>query len=222
MEETVDRVRESFSRSQCKSIRQASRELGVPRSTVHSIFHKCFRLRAYKLQLLHHIKPDDHRKRTDFAVGMLSHIEENDSYLDLVLFSDESTFHVCEKVNRLNCRIGGSENPHQVIEYERDTPKLNVWLGLHKHGVISPFFLHGVYSDGTQLPRHVGELCRPTYTSWFHIPAGRCPVTTFLDETFPGRWVGRGGPTAWPPRFPDLTPLDFLAWGFIKDVVYSR
>jgi hypothetical protein len=24
-------------------------------------------------------------------------------------------------------------------------------------------------------------------------------VTTFLDETFPGRWVGRGGPTAWPP-----------------------
>src|SRR5215475_8559763 len=47
-------------------------------------------------------------------------------------------------------------------------------------------------------------------------------VTTFLDETFPGRWVGRGGPTAWPPRSPDLTPLDFFAWEFIKDVVYSR
>jgi hypothetical protein len=24
-----------------------------------------------------------------------------------------------------------------------------------------------------------------------------------------------------PPRFPDLTLLDFFAWGFIKDVVYS-
>jgi len=47
-------------------------------------------------------------------------------------------------------------------------------------------------------------------------------VTTFLDETFPGRWVGRGGPTAWPPRSPDLTPLDSFAWGFIKDVVYRR
>jgi hypothetical protein len=45
-------------------------------------------------------------------------------------------------------------------------------------------------------------------------------VTTFLDETFPGRWVGRGGPTAWPPRSPELTTLDFFAWGFIKDVVY--
>jgi hypothetical protein len=72
MEETVDRVRESFSRSPRKSIRQASRELGVPRSTVHDIIHERLRLRAYKLQLLHHIKPDDHCKRTDFAVEMLS------------------------------------------------------------------------------------------------------------------------------------------------------
>jgi len=47
-------------------------------------------------------------------------------------------------------------------------------------------------------------------------------VTTFLDETFPRHWVGRGGPTAWPPRSPDLTPLNFFAWGFIKDVVYRR
>ena len=30
------------------------------------------------------------------------------------------------------------------------------------------------------------------------------------------------GPTAWPLRSPDLTPLDFFARGFIKDVVYRR
>jgi len=47
-------------------------------------------------------------------------------------------------------------------------------------------------------------------------------VTTFVDETFPGRWVGRGGPTAWPPRSPNLTPLDFFAWVFITDIVYRR
>jgi hypothetical protein len=41
-------------------------------------------------------------------------------------------------------------------------------------------------------------------------------VTTFLDETFPGRWVGRRGPTAWPPRSPDLTPLDFFTWGLLR------
>lgn len=46
-------------------------------------------------------------------------------------------------------------------------------------------------------------------------------VTTFLNNTFPERWIGRGGPTAWPPRSPDLTPLDFSAWGVIKDIVYK-
>jgi hypothetical protein len=175
-EVTVDRVCETFCRSPRKSIRRASRELGVSHSTVHKILHKHLRLHAYKLQLLHHIKPADHHKRTDFAVEMLSHIEENKSYLDLVLFSDESIFHVCGKVNQHNCCIWGSGSPYQVTEYERDTPKLNVWLGLHKHGVIGPFF-HGVYSDMTQLPGHVGELSRPTDKSWFHIPAGRCPAS---------------------------------------------
>ena len=54
-----------------------------------------------------------------------------------------------------------------------------------------------------------------------HFSVGR-DVATFLDETFPGRWVRRGGPTAWPPRSPDLTLLDSFAWGFIKDVLYRR
>jgi len=54
-----------------------------------------------------------------------------------------------------------------------------------------------------------------------HFNVGR-DVTTFLDETFPGRWVGIGGPTAWPPRSLDLTPLDIFACGFIKVVVYRR
>jgi len=45
-----------------------------------------------------------------------------------------------------------------------------------------------------------------------HFNADR-DITTFLDETFPGRCVGRGGPTVWPPRSPDLTPLDFFCMG---------
>jgi len=32
--------------------------------------------------------------------------------------------------------------------------------------------------------------------------------------------IGRGGPVLWPPRSPDLTPLDFYLWGTLKDKVY--
>jgi len=32
-------------------------------------------------------------------------------------------------------------------------------------------------------------------------------IRRFLDATFPNRWIGIDGPTPWPPRSPDITPL---------------
>jgi hypothetical protein len=46
-------------------------------------------------------------------------------------------------------------------------------------------------------------------------------VRDYLDATFPNRWLGRDGPLAWPPRSPDITPLDFFLWGYVKDKVYA-
>ncbi|PSN30743.1 hypothetical protein C0J52_21647 [Blattella germanica] len=70
-EETVDRVRTAFTRSPKKSIRRGSHQLQIPKSTVHDILHKRLKLRAYKLQLLHHIQPNDRRLRENFAFGLL-------------------------------------------------------------------------------------------------------------------------------------------------------
>jgi len=42
-----------------------------------------------------------------------------------------------------------------------------------------------------------------------------------LDATFPNRWIGRDGPALWPPRSPDITPIDFFLWGYLKDKVFS-
>ena len=35
-------------------------------------------------------------------------------------------------------------------------------------------------------------------------------VRDALDREYPNRWIGRDGPTSWPARSPDLTPLDFF------------
>ena len=44
----------------------------------------------------------------------------------------------------------------------------------------------------------------------------------WLDTTFPNRWIGRGSEfVQWPPRSPDLTPLDFFFWGFVKGETYK-
>jgi len=36
------------------------------------------------------------------------------------------------------------------------------------------------------------------------------------------RWTGRGGPVPWPPRLPNLNPLDFFFWGYSKNIVYDN
>ena len=44
----------------------------------------------------------------------------------------------------------------------------------------------------------------------------RLDVREHLNSSFPDSWIGRGGPTEWPARSPDLTPLDFYVWGRAK------
>ncbi|GBL75689.1 hypothetical protein AVEN_154998-1 [Araneus ventricosus] len=41
-------------------------------------------------------------------------------------------------------------------------------------------------------------------------------------ETFQNQVIGYGGFVEWPPRSPDLTPLDFFLWGLIKGQVYEN
>ncbi|GBO22716.1 hypothetical protein AVEN_46074-1 [Araneus ventricosus] len=44
----------------------------------------------------------------------------------------------------------------------------------------------------------------------------------FLDTTFPQRWIGMDAVMSWPPLSPDITPLDFCLWGYVKQHVYSE
>jgi hypothetical protein len=46
-------------------------------------------------------------------------------------------------------------------------------------------------------------------------------IRYLLNRHFPGRWIGRGGPITCPPHSPDITPLDFFLWRYVKDHVYA-
>ena len=91
-EETVDSVRVAFHRSPRKSIRGASNELAIPRSTVHKVLHKQLRLHAYKLQIAQALKPDDHPRRAAFAEEILKRIDDDNDYLNSVVFFRRSNF----------------------------------------------------------------------------------------------------------------------------------
>ena len=97
-------------------------------------------MRAYKVQLLHKIEPNDKLRRNKFAFEMLMRIAEDGNFLERICFTDEATFHVSGKITKQNIRIWGSENPHVTRELERDSPKVNVWCGILRNQVIGPFF----------------------------------------------------------------------------------
>jgi hypothetical protein len=48
-----------------------------------------------------------------------------------------------------------------------------------------------------------------------------CAVWGVLNDAYRDRWIGRGEPTAWSPRWPDLNPLDFYLWEHLKTLVYA-
>ena len=48
------------------------------------------------------------------------------------------------------------------------------------------------------------------------------PPNISSKSKFPERWIGHGGHVQWPPRSPDLTPLDFCLWGWMKSEVPQR
>ncbi|GBM24608.1 hypothetical protein AVEN_157864-1 [Araneus ventricosus] len=63
-----------------------------------------------------------------------------EDFLQRVMLSDEATFHVLDFVNRHNTGIWGLENPHAVLEQERDSPKLKLLCVLLHYRIIGPFF----------------------------------------------------------------------------------
>lgn len=65
---------------------------------------------------------------------------------------------------------------------------------------------------------------RSTYYQHDGAPAHRtAAVTRCLTSMFDDRLIGyRTLPAAWPPRSPDLTPMDFFLWGYLKNEVYRR
>jgi hypothetical protein len=143
-------------------------------------------------------------------------------------FSDKATFHLGDIMNRHNCIIWGSQQPQEIVKYQRDTPKINVWCGMWKDGIIGPFF----FQEATMTSCSYMDILEYYAVQQFPCDAwfqqdGAPPhflniLCQFLNECLPDKCIGRGGFLAWPPRSPDLTPLYFVLWGYVKNIIYHE
>ena len=63
-----------------------------------------------------------------------------DRLTEKIIFSDEAHFDLGGYVNKQNCRIWDTENPHAYIEKPIHPRQVTVWYGFWSRGIIGPFF----------------------------------------------------------------------------------
>jgi hypothetical protein len=96
-------------------------------------------VKGYQLQLLQALNPKEHNLCLHLCVDFQQWLEE-DGFAEKLVLSDETTSHVCGKVNRHNVCIWGKENPHATMEHVRDSLKVNVFCAVSSCKVYGPFF----------------------------------------------------------------------------------
>lgn len=159
------------------------------------------------------------------------------AFLKKILWTDECVFHSDGGINRHNEHHYAEQNPHcRKTIHVQGRYSVNVWAGILDDMIIGPFFfpqnthVNGeVYADFIEhtlsdLLENVPLALRSTiiFQQDGHPAHTSIVARTILNRKFPNRWIGkRSNFQEWPPRSPDLTPLDFFLWGYLKDQIYQ-
>ncbi|GFV41133.1 DUF4817 domain-containing protein [Trichonephila clavipes] len=151
-----------------------------------------------KLQSCHELLPADTAQRGAFAKWAFSKMEQDPTWVFNILWTDRAHFSLLgpfffETQCPVNGWISGTVNVQRYLTLLRET----VVPCLIQRGQISnvTFMQDGATS-------HTAN-----------------PVKAFLIQT-ENRIVSRCCRYPWPPRSPDLTPVDFWLWGYLKSRVY--
>ncbi|KAL7292825.1 hypothetical protein TKK_0013650 [Trichogramma kaykai] len=190
--------------------------------------------RSAASNLFKNLNEDDPDRRVEFCEQMMNLLITDPVLLDNIVFSDETTFQLNGNVNRQNCRYWSDTNPHWMREDKTQYPqKLNEWAEIVGDRIIGPFFINGNLNAQNYEQMLRNDICPaikavkgPNYDrTWFQQDGAAAHygrnVRNFLDGEFFDRWIGRRGTIEWPARSPDLTPLDFFLWGYLKGQVYK-
>jgi len=158
-----------------------------------------------------------------------------EGFLDFVVFSDESMFHISGKVHRHNVRVWNTENPNEMVQHERASPKINVFCAMSTRKVYGPLFFREDTVTGTSYLEMLQTWLFPRLQEaepedFIMQQDGATPhfcldVRRWLNDVLPHRRIGRGVHEdllfcPWPAWYPDLTPCDYFLWGYVKDEVF--
>lgn len=230
-EEKVQKVQDVLDSEPVNSIRNVAREANISRYQAHRIMRDIIGYKPYIMHCVQQLYDEDMDLRVEMSEHLIPILEDQKNNGN-IFFSDESTFYISGVVNKHNCRIWAATNPFISIEAAMNSPKVNVWCAMSSKEIIGPYF----FEDETVNQHNYLDMLKNYFypimkrkrlhKKMIFQQDGAPPhfskaVREWLNENFDTRWIGRGGPISWAPRSPDLTPLDFFLWGYLKTKVYK-
>lgn len=215
------------------STRKIALLLNITHVTVWQILRDQ-QLYPYHIQRVQALLPRDLPQRVAFCTWLQNKIATNPGFLSQVLFTDEACFARNAIMNFHNNHVWAEDNPQAIIENNSQNKfSVNVWIGIVGDFLIGPYFLPPRL-NGDQYRRFLEDVLpelledvplRERRRLWL-MHDGAPPhfslvARQYLDQNYAARWIGRAGPQSWPPRSPDMNPLDFFVWGHLKSLVYK-
>lgn len=230
----IDAVLEEVTANPAISVRRIEHRTGIRKSTAHRILQQ-EGYHPYHIQRVQQLKPEDWPRRIAFCQEMLRRQSEDENFFKTILWTDESHFKRCGVFNIHNYHSWNIQNPHESRGSNfQEHFSVNLWSGIVNGQLIGPFelpdrlngdsYLNFLREDLNGLLDNVDLATRRNLI--IQIDGAPCHyasiVRQYLNERFRDKWIGRGGPIAWPARSPDLNPIDFFLWGYYKELVYDK
>lgn len=215
------------------SLREASRDLGLSLSSIQRILKKHKR-HPFSFCNVQCLKPGDTQRRTEFCEWLLVKHQEDERFLENIIWTDESKFTKNGMYNRHNAHHWSDINPKLTRPiHHQDSWSFNVFCAIKFNRVVC---VH-IYEENLNGERYLNilktvvlpalenlpvlEYTKAVYQQDGAPPHSALVVSEFLEREFDGNWIANNAPINWPPRSPDLTPMDYYLWGAVKDKVYS-
>lgn len=230
--ELEERILQHFEENPRTSTRRAGIVFNVNHMVIWHTLHDDGR-HPYHFRRTQELTPADFQPRMDFCRWYRGRVEADPQFSRKILWTDEASFTRNGVLNLHNEHVWAQENPHASCESNfQHQWRVNVWAGIIGDRILGPIFLPSrlsgqVYLDllNNEVEEQLRDLPVLEYVNVVYQHDGAPAhyerrVREFLDAMYP-EWIGRGGPVAWPPRSPDLTPLDFFLWGYVKNCVYA-
>ena len=145
-----------------------------------------------------------------FANWLLDQQRNNINFIGTILFTDEAGFTKNGMINLHNKHVWADENPHATIvsHHQHQFQPINIWAGIIGNCLVGSFvlperlngqlyleFLKDAFVD------LIEDLPLETRRDMYFMHDGAPPhfsvsVREHLNNVYPNRWIGRGGPIA--------------------------